>query len=473
MMHAPRRRGRPSERGQFFAGYIVAILLIITVTSLVLRSMKESKRVNEGRIYRQLAVNIAQSGFEDGLSYFRNQPGGVYLGAYPSVAPTNQSWVTPWPLWPDAAFLPQSQDTDYFNQISYTAAGLSVTAGGIVRTVPINYYSLTSTSSELRGSNLWGRYVLRRQSTRNWSPGPNTFSAASFTDPEAVHDITHLKGGTVPGAGNTWSLFSRSYIFAYPTDLTVPAAFEGGSLLNAPKQTYMGRRLLLATASVYGEVSRINFQMPYAAIFAGGKVTINDKGSVSGQGQKALAQKTSNYVVNSGGAMNPSAPLTGVGPPTVAYCFPGQTAITLKDIALSLDPSKVGDITCFPVQGSLNFDAQTSSTAFYYITSSCTFLKNDLRVMSGVGMIYIEGNLTIQNYNNSDWTGVVFVNGNVDIRDRATVSGTIIATGTVKVGDTSDFNKCIVEYNPDSIATVQSLLENFQVLKHSVKTSTR
>jgi hypothetical protein len=91
--------------------------------------------------------------------------------------------------------------------------------------------------------------------------------------------------------------------------------------------------------------------------------------------------------------------------------------------------------------------------------------------MSGVGLIIIEGNLTIQNYNNSDWAGVVFVMGNVNIRDRATVSGTIIATGTVTVGNAADFNKCIVEYNPDAIATVQSYLQDFQVLDSSIKTS--
>lgn len=469
MLHAPRRRNRPSERGQFFAGYIVAILLIVTVASLVLRSMRQSKLTNESRIYRELALNVAQAGFEEGISYFRRQPGGVFLGAYPNVAPTSQNWVTPWPLWPDAAFLPQPGDTDYFNQISLTATGLTVTAGGIVRTLPMTYYSLTPTSAELKGSTLWGRYVLRRQNTRNWSPGPNTHSA--FTDPEAVHDLTHLRSPSAPpGSGNYWSIFSRGYIFAYPSDLTIPAALEGGSLLNAPKRFYQGKRLLLATASVYGEISRLNFNMPDAAIFAGGQVTVNTNGSISGQGHKSVAQKTIDFV-NNGGSMTPGTPVGSYGPPSISYCFPGQNTTSLRAMATKLDASKVGDITVFPQMGSPNFDIQTSRPAFYYITSSCTFLNNSTRVMSGVGLIIIEGNLTIQNYNNSDWAGVVFVMGNVNIRDRATVSGTIIATGTVTVGNAADFNKCIVEYNPDAIATVQSYLQDFQVLDSSIKTS--
>lgn len=458
------------------AGYIIAILVMVGTAATVLQLMTSSRKSNESRVYRELALNVARMGFEEGLSYFRRQPDGVYLSAYPAAAPTTKDWVTPWPSeWPDAAFLPQTADTDNYNQISTTAAGIGSGANAIIRTYPLNAYSSTATSVEAKSSKLWGRFVLRRQSTRNWSPGPNTMSA--FTDPEAVHDLTHIRGQGVPGSGNYWSIFSRAYVFAYPSDLTDTAAFEGGSLLNAPKSFYKGKQLLLTSASVYGELYRINFNLPDAAVYLSGTCTVNTNGSLSGQGAHITAYGPAK---NSGGNISSGTTLSNVPAPSVAYVFPGLDKASLQTMATDIDPTHVGGLSCFPQYDAVNYADKVSQTSFYYVTTPAApgntitfFGTGDTHVMSGVGLVFIDGNLVIEHRNPSNWAGVVFVNGDVTIHGPGSISGILVSTGKVTIGYSSDINKGEVEYNSETVNTVQTFLQDFRVLSSSILSSSK
>lgn len=469
-----RKRGQLSERGQMLGGYIILIFLLVALAATVMTTMTRSRTSGERRYHRELAMNVARMGFEEGLSYFRIQPDGVYLDAYPSTSPASQAWVTPWPTWPDAAFLPKASDTDYYNLISRTTA-IGAGAGAIIRTIPLNAFSTTSTAAEAKSSNLWGRYVLRRQNNRNWSPGPNTMAA--FSDPEAVRDLTHIRGQSKPGSGNTWGIFSRAYVFTHPTDLTLAAAHEGNSILNSPKRYYNGKPLLLATASVYGELSRINFNLPSAATFVAKGLTVNANANLSGQGQARMARRSGGSAYVNGGQTS-GGDISAPADPSVGYVFPGLTVDTLKEMAAALDPTKVGGIECFPLNTDSDFSDDVSRTSFYFITTTATtpantitFVANNPRVMSGVGLVYIDGNLVIEHRNSSDWAGVVFVNGNVNVRGPGTISGILIATGAITLGASGDFNRTSIEYNEDAINTVQSYLQDFQVLSSSILTT--
>jgi hypothetical protein len=469
---------KSDQRGQLFAGYIVAIFLLAALIVYAANGIRRSRGDAQTRIYRELALNVARAGFEDGLSYFRRQPDGVYLDAYPAYSPTGPDWVTPWPQWPDAAFLPGGNDTDHYSQI-LASSPLTTTAGGIVRTVPLNSFSNTATSVELKGSMLWGRYVLRRQNARNWSPGSNT--CAAFTDPEAVHDLTHIRSEGKPGSGNYWSIFSRAYVFAYPNALTIPAAHEGASLLSAPLRQYNGRQLLLATASVYGELFRINFNQPNGALFVSGgnKVTVNNNTLLNGQGSPAIVRADGTSALGACTSCINGGYGSALKAPSVAYCFPGLDKSRLKSMAVQIDPTKVGGISCFPQSTDINYTDEVSRTSFYYITTTglsgntLDFQANNARVMSGVGLAIIDGNLTIEAKNNSTWAGVIFVDGNVNLRGPAEISGILIATGTVSLGNASDNFKATVEYNSEAISTVQTFLQDFRVVTDSVVASQR
>ena len=467
-----------NERGQMFMGYIIAIFILAALVVTVTNSMRRYRVSSQDQVYRELALSVAKAGFDDGLSYFRRQSDGVYLNAYSAYAPTTQNWVTPWPEYPDSAFLPQAKDTDNFNAISMTTVlNPAGTAGAIMRTITMNTYSNTATSVEMHATRLWGRYVLRRQNTRNWSPGSNTMAA--FTDPDAAHDITHIRGQGIPGSGNVWSLVSNGYLFAYPNALTIPAAHEGNSLLGAPLRFYNGQRLLLARARVYGELSRINFNQPTSAVFVGqaSKITVNTNGIINGTSAGAAIGRPSSdgSSPTNSGSITGNTTYTGTqAAPSLGFIFPGQTSTTLKAIAAKV-PGKVGGMEVLPVfnPSNLSFNNQVSTTSFYYITCTVnlTGTGTGATVLSGVGLIIIQGDLIIAAKNPSSWAGVVVVLGNVDMRGPSEISGNLIATGTMSIGNSADINKTTIEYNVDAVNTVQSFLQNFQVLSSSIVTT--
>jgi len=195
------------ERGQIFAGYLVALMMVFVVMASVMNIVRRDRVNSDRRVYQEQALEVAREGFEEGQSYFRRQTGGVYINAGVEK-PTDQYWINPWPLYPDAAFLPQASDTDHYNLISFpvnvcmTCRGpwaQAAGAGGLIRTFPLLTVANTGTA-EIKVSPIWASFVLRRQNSRNWSPGPNTYTV--FTDPEAAHDLTHLRSQSPPGSGN-------------------------------------------------------------------------------------------------------------------------------------------------------------------------------------------------------------------------------------------------------------------------------
>jgi hypothetical protein len=461
------------ERGQMFAGYIIAILVLMLLAIAVVQRTAVVNKDAKNEYYRQQAINVAMAGFEDGVSFFRRQPDGVYLGANVAYAPSSPLRVTAgaWPLWPDSAFNPGPNDTDYYTQLTVTTKSGStvvyVSASALIRTVALEDYATTSTSSDAKSSRLWGRYVLRRQNTRNWDPYNNTSAAA--TDPEAVHDLTHILGYNTPGTGNYWSIFSRGYVFTNPTDITIPAAHTNNSLLYAPLRSYLGRPLLRATASVYGEISRLNFDTPNAAVYVatGATLTVNALGIVEGTGGYGVASANGGTASGTGSYYGTIGATLNVGvAPSVGYVFPGQSLATLRAAATHI----VYDNTYFPCSSSLSYSAQVSDTTFYYsdTTATTTFASNDCHVLSGVGLAFFRGSIVIQPKNYSSWAGIVYTMGSAVIQGSGNISGLLIAEKGAWVGSSTGNDKAVVEYNNDAVNATQAFLQNFNVITQSI-----
>ncbi|MGH7443138.1 MAG: hypothetical protein ACREKE_10750, partial [bacterium] len=108
--HSPQRKG---EQGQLFSAWIMGIFIIAAMILYVTDTMRRERASTQDVIYRELALNVARAGFEQAESFFRMNPTGGYLPA--EYAPTSQAWVTPWPVYPDAAFMPQAVNTDFYD----------------------------------------------------------------------------------------------------------------------------------------------------------------------------------------------------------------------------------------------------------------------------------------------------------------------------------------------------------------------
>jgi hypothetical protein len=234
--------------------------------------------------------------------------------------------------------------------------------------------------------------------------------------------------------------YFHSYVFAHPHDLTDTAAHQDGKIWMAPldKHPVTGMPLLLATAKIYGEFVRLNLEVPRTAVYTrrGNQVRIENKSRVTGVTEAAITRTDSTSATISGdGALEPSANRyrTIAVIPSISTVFPG---FTLKDLQHIADDSGGIDILPNPpssLGGTGNaqtYSEAISRPAFYVLNGNTELPSNNSRILQGVGLVVIDGNLTIQAGNLTEWAGLVFVNGNV-VMNSGTISGTLVSTGSV------------------------------------------
>jgi len=484
---------RPNEAGQLFAGWIVGIFIIAAMVIYVGDTLRRARNSTETAVYRELALNVAKAGFEQGLSFFRTHPNGCYLNS--TLAPTSQNWITPWPAYPDGAFEPQSTDTEFYSSISqYSSAMLTTCAGGIIGDISMDQYVTYTGTDEMTGSALWGRFVIRRQNVQNWSPGPDT--AVANTDSDACHDLSAIAAQSPLGAGTRWSIVSRGYLVRLPSPvssdagslLSTPAAFSGNNLLSAPLSYYNNQPFLLAQARVYGEMSRINFNLPTSACLvgvspvAGAVVTVNQMGILNGGTGYGctFGSSAANQLTYTGSVSGLSYVNTATMTVSLANCFPGQSFKTLQEIASSLGTSgqisgytNLNDLPTFNSTNTntgLYYTNQINQPTFYCINTNVSLngTSNGSPVLSGVGLCVINGTLTIGTGNQSAWDGVLYVTGQVTLDGPTQITGILVSQTGIIMGKSTDLDTTTVAYDSGAILQVQNLLQNFTVDSSSI-----
>ena len=225
---------------------------------------------------------------------------------------------------------------------------------------------------------------------------------------------------------------------------------------------------LRATAGIYGEITRLNFNTPAAAVFLtkGNQLSVLSTGVVETSYSGTEGMLSGDNTAPSVSGLLAGGYGSNGAAPSVSYVFPGQTLQTLSNMTTN----HCAKITDFPDNTSLTFSTRVSQTTFLYsdLTSTTTFVTSGNNVLSGVGLAFFNGPLVIQAKNQSNWAGIVYVQGSVNIRGPGDISGTLIATGPVTIGYGSDNDKGVVEYNPDAISATQTYLEQFSVISSSV-----
>jgi hypothetical protein len=486
------RQSHNSQRGQIMMGFYIAVIAMMSIGMIVMIYVTNSRNTSAHRQYKDLALEVAKAGFEDALNYYQSQPNGVFLS--PSSAPPDQfnhcSTCTAaqylWPDWPDDAFRPKVGDTGLYVPVS-TYAGTQC-AAAIIRDVQMHLTRTAVTGSELANSMVWGRYVIKRQVVRNWSPGPNTANAV--TDTEACHDITverNFSTAATLGSGNYWSITSRGYLYlgnSQGNDITVAAATTYNTLTSSPCATYPpcnavnAPPMLLASAKVYGELYRANFSAPQAAIFVSkGSNIWGDSSNSIINGTTADAWAAPDATTPIGGPPLELGGTTGGNcgyAPTVATVFPGLNLAALQIMATTVTASTAG----FPDQTSPNYTAEVSQVSFYFVTNASspattfTFTPALNNRFSGTGVAFFNGSLSITAGTVATWAGVVFVNGNVYMNAPANIFGELICTGKVYMaGASGGLEKAEVDYSQAAVQSAEQLLQGFKVAKPSVVVS--
>ncbi|MEW6354802.1 MAG: hypothetical protein AB1696_00635 [Planctomycetota bacterium] len=324
---------------------------------------------------------------------------------------------------------------------------------------------------------LWGRYEVRKLGTYKVE---DVSLDRCYTDP-----------GATEGNGQAWLIYSVGYIFkkkdpdTYQTTdfYSVKPEAEGEEQyavdMNAVK--------VLSRAVVATELRRFMIQPPgNSAVCAhrGSAITIGSKGRVVGGDGATLLYAQSTGSPSISGEVNGSSQTVGPTPPDtgdsnnnniyddfeIHLVFPKMHKSELRAMA----DIYTTDYTELP--------NPLPNYSLIYIDGDAVFSPGDWpdgrkKRLDGVGVLFVDGNLTIEASSNSIYRGMIYVTGNYVQQAPSLISGTVITCGwqdtnlnnkwdtgepcaTVNVSGAGDYSE--IDYDADILQRVQDMMSNYR-----------
>ena len=260
-------------------------------------------------------------------------------------------------------------------------------------------------------NSIWGRYEVWRQ----WEGDPDPTRLAWRRQMQCV-DISALRGDLT--AGSVWRLRSFGYVYRR-VDPNVP--FD-----QLPNQ-------VLAQELAEGEARRLALQPPgQAALCArtASTVSIQTRGRVLGGSTAAgLYHLTSTGTPSVSGS---GATLTGTPNRSAAvsydHSYQAVFGVALEELDAMAD---------FVVTNPADFPSPVPIDTVVVAHTPMTF--SAARPLRGTGIVVVVGNTVVGQGSNSNFSGLLYVQGNLTLREPCEIQGAVVATGTVTVQGNLDF----------------------------------
>jgi hypothetical protein len=407
-------RSLPSTRQRQHGAALVMVLmmstiLLIIVTTGVIWALGTQKDTMDTFKVRGQAANVAQAGIQDGLNWFKRQ--GL----------VRQTDITTPGTCKDAAF----------NPVFNTDATLSATDNatvGIVRDYQIK-------------GDLYGRYTLKKQ------------NCASAEDLTAVRDITAAKGKSTTnppptftvggvtklrGEGLVWALQSEGILYQRKNFV------KTGNVFNLGPSASPNRVLSKSLASV--EIAQLSLNIDTAPLTVFATSFTHPFGARCRLVGGTAASAGVYYY-----GVNPDVSGVQISPSTLTRKLLKSTAVT---------PDSVFSVSQAELRGMSDNIYTNINQIPDNLKFSITFLEGDFtftnaRPLTGGGLLYVTGNLTLNDNANSLFSGVIFVNGRLTIGKDNSLSGAVLARN---VTCAPSAGQAVFEYNSSLVTTVRQRL---------------
>ncbi len=395
---------------------LVTVLLLITVLTILLgasamltrNSLKEGARqfAREGQ-----ASNVARAGLQVTLSWFKSQ----------IAQPVRQDT--------DIVAQQCSIHKAFFPRVNTTNIELGDTLDENIGLVK---------EFKIQEPNIYGYYMVRRYDCTK-----------SDTDPwnlKAVRDITFRRGkqdgNSTEGQGVVWSVQSEGVIYQKKDPNKTP--FENPN-----------RILQRATAAV--EINRISLSVPKSPLNLTGTGTssFNNRCEVTGD-----PETTHGIVRNSTTPGISGTPLfTLPGTATQQYQINTGSGEQNKNVVntfnMTLQELKaVSDKVYGSVTEISAVEPIPFGVTFLEGNGSSTFVFNSSKPLKGSGILFVNGNLTLENDSNSAFSGLVYITGNLNMGASNSLGGSIVANNVTCTPSTNT----TLEYNDNVMTNVRQRL---------------
>ncbi len=286
---------------------------------------------------------------------------------------------------------------------------------------------------EIEGD-VWGRYEVWKE----WDADPDAKRLAWRKQYECK-DITGERG--VYGSGNVWFLRAVGYVFLRRDS-------------NKPYNAKPNR--ILSSVLLGIEVRRLSLQPPTQtalSVHDGGLALVQRKGRIrggttgagiyypTGTGTPATGSPGQNRVLGSPPLLSNSSYDGSV------FAVFGVSEDALRATATLV----ITDANDFP-------DPLPQNALVFCEVSNITF--DSTRALNGTAVVYIKGDVTLAIGNNSNFNGLLYIDGNLTMRQPSVMNGSVIVTDDFFIKGSGDY--ATIYYDDDVLNTLRTEIGQYR-----------
>lgn len=281
--------------------------------------------------------------------------------------------------------------------------------------------------------NLWARYEVWKE----WAADPDPDRLA-WRQQFDCSDISTAKAGG--NAGMAWRLRSVGYVYRR---LDESLAFNEDP------------NLVLATELAETDVMRSVINLPGESavnVNDGNNCHINTSGRIVGGSAAGIYYPQGSGTPTTG----PKNQQRVTGSPALAA---GTTYDDSYEGVFGLTFAELSSMADQMVTSSNDFPSPLPENGLVVADISSMQFDSSLP-LEGTGIVIIRGNVNLISGNNSLFSGLLYVEGNLTVRAPCEINGSIVCTGNMTVQGSSDY--ATINYDGDILATLMNALGNYR-----------
>jgi hypothetical protein len=256
---------------------------------------------------------------------------------------------------------------------------------------------------------IWGRYEVWKE----WSADPDPARLA-WRQQMQTEDISGLRGNLT--SGSVWRVRSLGYVFRR-VDGAVPFNQAPNQVIGQDMTEVEARRLALLPPSTAA-----------LCVQSGAGVQVLTRGRVISTGGFASIWCGAGPPPTATGVGSGITPGAIVAPSGYDDSYEAVFGVSQQELAAMAD-YVVSNVADFPSPIPLNT----------VIVSNSPLVFTAAKPLRGTGVVAVTGNTTITQGSYSSFSGLLYVQGNLLVREPCEIQGAVVVTGTVRLEGASDF----------------------------------
>jgi len=297
--------------------------------------------------------------------------------------------------------------------------------------------TLDETIGLVREFKITGKVYARYEVWKRWDADPDAERRA-WRQQFQCEDVSAQRAGA--SAGTVWRVRSIGYIYNR-VDAAVPFNQEPNSVI--------------ASQVAVNECRRLVLRLPGSAAVNTGNGTgclINTYGRVIGGTAAGIY-----YPAGSGTPTTGALSLNRVtGTPRLA------TAVDYDDgyeAVFGMNYEQIKSIATMVVTSTAGIPSPMPTGGLVIIETGSAVTFDATKPLTGNAVVIVRGNCTLSVNSNSNFSGLLYVNGNFTMRQPPLIRGSLICTGNMTVQGSTDY--ATIQYDGNVISQLMSSISNY------------